>query len=145
MSIRKKALNRRQFLRVAGTTGASLALAACAPFDPSVLEDHGKGSHDDKMESHDDGMMAPKASETTAMESGSTVSVFDMGDTKIHTYTGGPAGNGTYVVESANSLVLVDAQFAAPIAQEFRGYADGLGKSIDRLILTTNTGVCVAC
>lgn len=128
MSTQKPVFDRRQFLRLASTAGVSMALAACS-FDPSVLEIQ------DQSKAPQDAMVA-KVTSTEAMDSGSTVSVYKMGSTKIHTYTGGPAGNGTYIVESENSLVLVDAQFLAPIAQEFRGYADSLSKPIDRMIIT---------
>ncbi len=73
---------------------------------------------------------------TLTLDSGATVTIFDFGETKIHAYTGPPAGNGTYIIESANNLVLVDAQFLNPIAQEYRAYADELGKPIERIIIT---------
>ncbi|MEM7134194.1 MAG: MBL fold metallo-hydrolase [Chloroflexota bacterium] len=136
------ALSRRRFLQMTGAVGGTLALAACVPLEEleTMREhdgSHGEGDkHDGEMTMHGDGMMAPEASESMSMESGSTVSIYAMEGASIHTYTGGPAGNGTYIVEGENSLVLVDGQFLAPVAQEFRSYADGLEKSIDRLILT---------
>lgn len=140
----QKALSRRQLLKLTGAASATIALAACVPLEHSgQMGNHGnKEMHDGEgkevgMAEHGDGMMmAPEASETMTMESGSSVSIYPMEGATIHTYTGGPAGNGTYIVEGANNLVLVDGQFLAPIAQEYRGYADGLDKSIDRLILT---------
>lgn len=62
----------------------------------------------------------------------------DRGAAKIHTYLS-PAdanANATHVIESENTLVLVDAQFLVPFAQEFRDYVDGLGKPIDRIIIS---------
>jgi glyoxylase-like metal-dependent hydrolase (beta-lactamase superfamily II) len=62
------------------------------------------------------------------------------GDVRIHTFVASFAGdniaNATHIVESANCLVLVDAQFLAPYARQFRDYADSLGKPIDRLYLS---------
>jgi len=54
---------------------------------------------------------------------------------RIHTYLS-DALQATYIIESANSLVLVDAQFTAPFAREFRSYADGLGKPVERVIIS---------
>ena len=73
---------------------------------------------------------------TGALDSGATVTIFDFGEVKIHAYTGAPAGNGTYIIEGASKLVLVDAQFVAAAAQEYRDYADELGKPIERIIIT---------
>ncbi|MCA2211366.1 MBL fold metallo-hydrolase [Jidongwangia harbinensis] len=62
------------------------------------------------------------------------------GGVRIHTFvaafTGNNIANATHIVESENSLVLVDAQFLAPYARRFRAYADSLGKPIERLYLS---------
>lgn len=62
------------------------------------------------------------------------------GDVRIHTfissYTDNNIANATHIIESANSLVLVDGQFLAPYARRFRAYADSLGKPIERLYLS---------
>lgn len=62
------------------------------------------------------------------------------GDVRIHTfisaYTGDNIANATHIVESENVLVLVDGQFLAPYARQFRAYADSLNKPIDRLYLS---------
>jgi hypothetical protein len=62
------------------------------------------------------------------------------GDVRIHTFVSPFAGtdiaNATHIIESRNSLVLVDGQFLVPYAQGFRRYADGLGKPIDRVYLS---------
>jgi len=64
-----------------------------------------------------------------------TVRVNEKGGVRIHTYLS-DALQATYIIESANSLVLVDAQFTAPFAREFRSYADGLGKPVERVIIS---------
>ncbi len=66
------------------------------------------------------------------------IATFARGDITIHSYTSriNAAGNGTYIIESANSLVIVDSQFYVPFAEEFRAYADSLGKPIERIIIT---------
>jgi glyoxylase-like metal-dependent hydrolase (beta-lactamase superfamily II) len=62
------------------------------------------------------------------------------GDVRVHTFVASFAGdniaNATHIVESANALVLIDAQFLAPYARQFREYADGLGKPIDRVYVS---------
>jgi glyoxylase-like metal-dependent hydrolase (beta-lactamase superfamily II) len=63
-----------------------------------------------------------------------------VGDVRIHSFISSFAGdniaNATHIIESRNQLVLVDGQFLAPYAQQFRSYADSLGKPIDRLYLS---------
>ena len=62
------------------------------------------------------------------------------GDVRIHTFvapfTGGNIANATHIIESANALVLFDAQFLTPYARQFREYADSLGKPIDRIYVS---------
>ena len=62
------------------------------------------------------------------------------GDVRIHTFiaafTDDNIANATHIIESKNALVLIDGQFLAPYAREFRNYADGLGKPIERLYLS---------
>ncbi|MGV4986780.1 MBL fold metallo-hydrolase [Streptomyces sp. NRAIS4] len=66
--------------------------------------------------------------------------VKQAGDVRIHTFVSsfsdGNIANATHIVESRNCLVLVDGQFLAPYAREFRAYADSLRKPIDRLYLS---------
>ncbi|MFG1608098.1 MBL fold metallo-hydrolase [Actinoplanes sp. NPDC049265] len=69
-----------------------------------------------------------------------TMLVKRAGEVRIHTFvsafTGNNIANATHIVESRNSLVLIDGQFLAPYARRFREYADSLGKPIDRLFLS---------
>jgi glyoxylase-like metal-dependent hydrolase (beta-lactamase superfamily II) len=62
------------------------------------------------------------------------------GDVRIHTFISSFAydniANATHIIESKNTLVLVDGQFLAPYARKFRDYADSLGKPIERLYLS---------
>ncbi len=63
-----------------------------------------------------------------------------VGDVRIHTFISSFAynniANATHIIESRSRLVLVDAQFLVPYAQQFRAYADSLGKPIERLYLS---------
>jgi glyoxylase-like metal-dependent hydrolase (beta-lactamase superfamily II) len=59
---------------------------------------------------------------------------------RIHTfvasYTEDNIANATHIIESANALVIVDGQFLAPYARQFRAYANGLNKTIERVYLS---------
>lgn len=57
---------------------------------------------------------------------------------RIHTCTAPEAflANSTHIIETENSLVLVDGQFVVPYANQFRRYADSLGKPIERVFLS---------
>ncbi|MEV4509069.1 MBL fold metallo-hydrolase [Dactylosporangium sp. NPDC049525] len=62
------------------------------------------------------------------------------GDVRVHTFVASfeydNIANATHIIESRNSLVLVDGQFLVPYARQFRDYADSLGKPIDRVYLS---------
>ena len=62
------------------------------------------------------------------------------GDIRIHTfissYEDNNIANATHIIESKNTLVLIDGQFLVPYAREFREYADSLEKPIERLYLS---------
>jgi glyoxylase-like metal-dependent hydrolase (beta-lactamase superfamily II) len=64
--------------------------------------------------------------------------VKDTGDVKIHTFISPDMflANATHIIETANALVLVDGQFIVPYAMQFRGYANSLGKPINRVYLS---------
>jgi glyoxylase-like metal-dependent hydrolase (beta-lactamase superfamily II) len=66
--------------------------------------------------------------------------VKQAGQVRLHTFissfTDGNIANATHVIESADSLVLVDGQFLVPYARQFRAYADSLRKPIVRLYLS---------
>lgn len=62
------------------------------------------------------------------------------GNVRIHTfisaYTDNNIANATHIIENKNTLVLIDSQFLATYATQFRAYADSLGKPIERLYLS---------
>ncbi|HVT89522.1 MAG TPA: TIM barrel protein [Tepidisphaeraceae bacterium] len=68
------------------------------------------------------------------------ITVRQAGDVRIHTFISSfednNIANATHIIESQNSLVLVDGQFLVPYARKFREYADSLQKPIDRLYLS---------
>ncbi len=104
---------------------AGIGLMACTG-NPSV-DDTGTSGLD------------PTATETVERASGASVVVYDFGDLRVHNYNDNPdngIGNATYVIESTNSLVLIDSQFFPESAADFRAYADELGKPIDRMLIT---------
>jgi glyoxylase-like metal-dependent hydrolase (beta-lactamase superfamily II) len=63
-----------------------------------------------------------------------------VGDVRLHTFvaafTEDNIANATHIIEGNNALVLIDGQFLAPYATQFREYADSLGKPIERLYLS---------
>ena len=81
------------------------------------------------VEEMDEGMMR---------ETGAVISVQEVGDITVHSYLAPQQvfANNTYILELANSLVVIDTQFLLPNAMDFRGYADSLGKPIDRVFIT---------
>ena len=84
------------------------------------------------------GAQATAPQSETVRDSGLTVRVFDQDIVTIHTLTS-PVdffANTTYLIETENSLVAVDAQFLLPMAADMRAYADELGKPIDRMFIT---------
>jgi glyoxylase-like metal-dependent hydrolase (beta-lactamase superfamily II) len=66
--------------------------------------------------------------------------VKQAGPVRLHTFISsfadGNIANATHIVEAPQSLVLVDGQFLAPYARQFRAYADSLRKPIERLYLS---------
>lgn len=64
--------------------------------------------------------------------------VLDHDGVRVHTFTAPEAflANSTHIIETLNSLVVVDGQFVVPYAAAFRAYADDLGKPIERVFLS---------
>ncbi len=64
--------------------------------------------------------------------------VKESGGVKIHTFISPEAflSNATYIIEGPHELVIVDGQFVVPFAMAFRGYANSLGKPINRVYLS---------
>lgn len=78
------------------------------------------------------------AQEMSTRASGARVASTVVGDITVHSFVAPTEvfANGTHIIETPNSLVLIDTQFLLPLAQDFRAYADGLGKPIERLVIT---------
>lgn len=72
------------------------------------------------------------------LDSGATIATFEQDPVVVHTYTNPEAGfgNTTVVIETENSVVLIDAHFSERSAREFRDFAESFGKPIERLIVT---------
>ncbi len=66
------------------------------------------------------------------------VFVIRRGPVTIHSYIAPDASFQVtaHIIETANSLVIVDTQIAQTFVAEFRAYADSLGKPIERVILS---------
>ncbi len=76
--------------------------------------------------------------EVSMRESGLQMTVYNLGDVTIHVATAPEPvfANSTYIIESANNLVVIDTQFLLPNAMDFRAYADSLAKPIERVLIT---------
>ena len=75
---------------------------------------------------------------SSVRESGLTLTVQSADDLVVHSLTAPEQvfANSTHIIETANSLVVVDTQFLLPNAVDVRAYADELGKPIDRVFIT---------
>jgi len=64
--------------------------------------------------------------------------VKQVGDVKVHTFISPSMflTNATHIIEGPKELILIDGQFVVPFAMGFRGYADSLGKPINRVYLS---------
>lgn len=71
-------------------------------------------------------------------DSGMRVYVQSLDNITLHTLTSPESvfANSTHIVETDNSLVVVDSQFLLPNALDVREYADNIGKQIDRVFIT---------
>ncbi|MDX2139446.1 MAG: MBL fold metallo-hydrolase [Chloroflexota bacterium] len=106
-------LSRRSFLQMVGAAGAASAVTGLLP-----------------------GSLRRAAAQPEGMI-GRIVQVL-KGDVRIHTYTAPPASFlvTSHIIETPNTLVIVDAQFLQTAARDVLAYAESLGKPIDRVILS---------
>lgn len=83
-------------------------------------------------------MIEERTVETMMRDSGLLVTVQNLGDVTVHSITAPEQvfANSTHIIETANTLVLIDTQFLLPNAMDFRAYAESLGKPIERVLLT---------
>jgi hypothetical protein len=70
--------------------------------------------------------------------SNGTISKLELKGVVIHSYTAPEDSEvvNSHIIETANSLVIIDMQLLRPYAKQLRAYADQLDKPIDRVILT---------
>jgi len=115
----KDAITRRNFLKLSAATGAGAALLV-ASSSSAFAQSNGS------------------AQKSMMRESGLKVTVNDARGLTVHTVTSPVEvfANSTYIIETPNKLVLVDPQFLLPMAQDYRAYAESLGKPIDRMFIT---------
>ena len=80
----------------------------------------------------------PVEASSMVRDSGITVNIQPAGDVVVHSLTAPQEvfANSSHIIETANSLVVVDTQFLLPNALDVRAYADELGKPIDRVFIT---------
>lgn len=88
--------------------------------------------------------MTPRTAEemtrktAVALPAAGTVTVIPRENLRIHTYEAPETAVyvNSHILETEDRLIVVDTQFLRPHAEEFRRYADGLAKPIDRVIIT---------
>lgn len=63
---------------------------------------------------------------------------FENDKFKIHTFISPEyfLADATHIIETSESLIIIDGQFVVPYAMQFRAYADSLGKPISRIYLS---------
>lgn len=114
MNKQTSAVTRRNFLKLMGAAGA----ASFAAGVPSIAVGRVRAAQ-------------------TGVAIGRVVQIL-KGDLKVHTYIA-PAASfevTSHIIETPNSLVIVDTQFLQTAAREVLAYAESLGKPIDRVILS---------
>lgn len=106
---------RRDFLKTLGAAGAVSIGAGAIPF----------------------GLGARRALAQTDDRLGKVVVTYTPA-ARLHTYVAPEEGARvtTHIIETENSLVLVDSQLALPFAQEVLAYTESLGKPIERILLS---------
>ena len=107
-----------------------LLLAACGGDEPAPTSN-------DTAETNEASTESIPTPEITEDESGAQIYRYAFNDMTLHGFVNPPegAGNGTYIIETENSLVLIDSQFAEESSRAFRAYVDSLDKPIDRIYL----------
>ncbi|MEL6149664.1 MAG: MBL fold metallo-hydrolase [Chloroflexota bacterium] len=67
-----------------------------------------------------------------------TVVRITRGPVTLHTYVAPEQGIlvTSHIIETANSLVIVDSQVAQTFARDFRAYVDSIGKPVERIMLS---------
>ena len=76
------------------------------------------------------------ATEPPAGGSGSGLTANTVGDVTIHSYLGASLSNGTYIIESESSLVVIDTQYRGGDPESFRAAVDSLDKPIATVLVT---------
>ncbi len=110
-------------------------LGACAGTTAPATDAPPPGAHAQSQQ--DTASIRPEPTVSTR-DSGATVWIHDFGSVKLHTYMAPfeAFANTTHVIEGQTSLVVVDPQMTIALAGDVRSYVDGLGKPVDRLIVS---------
>ncbi|MFN3217726.1 MAG: alpha/beta fold hydrolase [Acidimicrobiales bacterium] len=79
---------------------------------------------------------APQANDAATPESAPGSTADTIGDVTIHSFLGASLSNGTYIIESASSLVVIDTQYLGGDPETFRAAVDALDKPIAKVLIT---------
>ena len=128
-----------------GSTGDQLGSTDTSPASDDASASAGPTTDSDRADSSSSGDVEPgdctPSGKPVAIEqrpTGATVEVYDRCGLTVHAYIApeAAAGNGVHILETENQLVVIDTHFIPAISLDFRDYAEGLGKPIDRVIVT---------
>ncbi len=78
----------------------------------------------------------PGATFSAAPAAASALTADSIDDVTIHSFLGASLSNGTYIIESASSLVVIDTQYASGDPENFRAAVDSLDKPIAKVLIT---------
>ena len=72
------------------------------------------------------------------LKSGAKIVTFNLDKARLHTYVAPEKsfGDASHIIESVNFLTIVDTQYMVPYSEEFRAYANKLGKPIAGVIIS---------
>jgi|GEM_PF-629952 len=113
-------------------------LLSCTSESPQTAKD---SKDSGKAETASAPMQKAADSEESTMQAGTgegTISKLNLNGITIHSYTAPEDSEvvNSHIIETDNSLILIDMQFLRPYARQLAAYAAGLGKPIDRVIMT---------
>ncbi len=115
-----------------------LTLVAAVVFAAACSSDDADSATDTSAEGDTPAENVTEEATVSSRDSGMTVTVQQTEAATLHTLTAPEEvfANSTHIIETENSLVLIDTQFLLPNALDMRAYADDLDKPIDRVFIT---------
>lgn len=119
----------------------SFLTVACGSDDPTTTDDAAPTTSSPASSTEDTTEEPARIDEAAGPDSvelpeGAQLETLDVNGVTVHSYTGITGINGTYVVEGADAVVVIDAQFQDPDPVTLRAIAESTGKPIDHVLIT---------